>query len=268
MQYLNFRATTLAGNSFSYEDERFTALSTKLKDRIQIALYKPVLKSIALFGWDEDSLAEDEELKQMFGSIDTDGGGTLDVGEIGQLMQTIGLSLPQEQVEACFEEMLLESDSEETREAVSFRDFRRWWALKKYGRPTIDRCPEPFLDQLAIGMNTFAYTRDEPMISQGSYGHYMFVLLEGSVKVLKNMPLSPSKRGERDDSNDQIISSSDREPIVGFAATLPQQSFMYVSRATSSWVVQTLDFVDVAAINHRALMKCFRLGTQNCKHLR
>eukprot|EP01051_Picozoa_sp_SAG22_P031114 SAG22_NODE_12431_length_443_cov_0.755814_1_plen_119_part_01 len=114
--------------------------------------------------------------------------------------------------------------------SVNFREFRRWWSLKKHGRPTIDRCPEPFLEQLAIGMNTYAYTIGEDMVEVGEYGRHMFILLEGAVDLKQNMPLTAELATEealasRDSSKDHQITSEDKEPIVGFAATLPHRSF-------------------------------------------
>lgn len=69
-----------------------------------------------LFGWDAASLAEDEQLQDLFRKIDTDGGGTLDLGEIGQLMKTLGLDLTESQITSCFKEMNMADDGEEVRE--------------------------------------------------------------------------------------------------------------------------------------------------------
>ena len=57
-----------------------------------------------------------------------------------------------------------------------------------------------------------------------------------------------------------MVTSEDKEPIIGFAATLPHDSFMYVTtEVTSDWLVRTRTFTEVATINRRGLVACFQV---------
>jgi hypothetical protein len=121
VRFLNFRSSVLAGNSYSDDDDRFASLSPFLKRQIQIALYRPVLKRVPLFGWNEDDLAEDEMLRNLFIEIDSDGGGELELLEIEQLMTMLELGLTPGQIKACFNEMDIEATG-----SIDFSEFRRW----------------------------------------------------------------------------------------------------------------------------------------------
>merc|ERR1711871_653714 len=146
VKFLNFRSSSFSGNAYSDDDPRFEHLSDGLKAKIREAVYMPVLKKIAFFGWDDRDDAEEASVKDMFDRTDTDGSGKLDKDEIRALFVNLELHLTDEQFKVCFDEL----DRENTGE-VEFHEFSWWWFLTKYGKPRISsgtRCSIEFLQGL------------------------------------------------------------------------------------------------------------------------
>jgi hypothetical protein len=145
------------------------------------------------------------------------------------------------------------------------------WNLKKHGRPSIDQCPESFLDELAVRMQTQAYTVGEQVVPVGSYGKHLIIVLSGAMTVLRDPPTDPTDNSgaespssplrtapdaSRDDSNDAQVNATDKEPIVGFAATLTSNAYQFVRQQASGWSAQADSYCDVAAIDRRSLVRC------------
>jgi hypothetical protein len=64
----------------------------------------------------------EEELRQLFDSIDTDGGGTLDREELAVLATKLGQALGPAELEAAMAEMDADGDGD-----VDFDEFQEWW---------------------------------------------------------------------------------------------------------------------------------------------
>ena len=131
VSYINFYFSSLSGNSFSEDDDRFKTLSPALQDKIKVALYKDTLKAVRLFGWNDLDKEEDSMVERLFHEIDTDKGGSLDYQEVQVLLKTCGLDVSEKESQACFTEMDMDHDDQ----LVSLPEFKRWWFMKKNGRP-------------------------------------------------------------------------------------------------------------------------------------
>lgn len=181
VRYLNFRAGSLSGNSFDPDDEKFNMLSLGLKVRIQQAVYRPVLENVRIFGWNSIDWDEENAVKEMFDKIDTDQGGTLDRHETQQLFASLDLKLTDAQFEQCFSEL----DSKNSGE-ISYGEFKRWWYLKKNGRPQITKCPKEFLNFICTRLRTDCYGKNERLVEHGTYGDNFIILLSGKCQVMRD----------------------------------------------------------------------------------
>jgi hypothetical protein len=169
------------GNAFESNDDRFQMLSPGLKRQIQVAVYRPVMQNVRIFGWNELDLEEELAVKAMFDRIDTDRGGTLDHEETKQLFKDLDLELTPSQFEQCFAEL----DSTGTKE-IEYVEFKRWWYLKKNGRPQITKCPSAFLDIMCTKIKTQCFAKGEQLIEHGKYGEHFVILLSGKCQVMRD----------------------------------------------------------------------------------
>eukprot|EP01050_Picozoa_sp_SAG11_P032905 SAG11_NODE_10919_length_796_cov_1.411765_1_plen_186_part_01 len=71
-------------------------------------------------------LQEKEDLHELFKLIDTDGSDAIDVEELGQLTNDLGLSLTAVQLEVAMQDIDDDGDAE-----VSFEEFHAWFNIKK-----------------------------------------------------------------------------------------------------------------------------------------
>eukprot|EP01052_Picozoa_sp_SAG31_P003776 SAG31_NODE_149_length_22476_cov_41.827189_3_plen_289_part_00 len=209
---------------------------------------------MSLFGWNPLDAEEKAMVERLFHKIDTDKGGELDREEIGALLQETGLQLSSEQVDFCFAEMNSEGGGE-----INLSEFRHWWFLKKNQRPPMIQCPETFLDAMAQHMQSNAFDVGEMVVAPGEYGTRLLIVLAGEVTIMKgNLHLEDD---QRDKSDDQLVRSSDKEPVVGIAATLPDDTFRSLSfkdqDETKAWAAMSLTYVDTASIARTSLLECF-----------
>ena len=142
VRFLNFRSTVLSGHSFDASSEVFDGLSPGLRDRINIAVNRPVLEKIRLFGWNPIDFDEEKQLRHLFDSIDTAQDGVLHEKEMQSLFMKEKIDVTAGQFKKCFTEMDYRNTGE-----IDYFEFRRWWYTKKYGEwmllnlsPHILRC--------------------------------------------------------------------------------------------------------------------------------
>ena len=83
---------------------------------------------------------KEEELRQLFDSIDTDGGGTLDREELAVLATKLGQALGPAELEAAMAEMDADGDGD-----VDFEEFQEWWCgcARPRARPASGRGARP-----------------------------------------------------------------------------------------------------------------------------
>ena len=271
--YINFYFSSLSGNSFSEDDDRFKTLSPALQDKIKVALYKDTLKAVRLFGWNDLDKEEDSMVERLFHDIDTDKGGSLDFQEVQVLLKTCGLDVSKKESQACFTEMDMDHMGEQRPSeevTISLNEFKRWWFMKKNGRPPMVQCPEEFLHAVATRMISQAYAKDERFVDAGEYGTDLIILITGDVRVLRGnckacqcaSPFpSTCNCGMRDASKDQIVTHKDREPAIGISATLKVAAFNAIAfsdrSVTADWAVETLAYSDTTAICREDLQECF-----------
>lgn len=261
VKFLNFRSSSFSGNAYSDDDPRFEHLSDGLKGKIREAVYMPVLKKIAFFGWDDRDDAEETSVRDMFDRTDTDDSGKLDKEEIKTLFKNLELHLTDEQFEICFNELDRENSGE-----VEFHEFSWWWFLTKYGKPRISsgtRCPIEFLEQMCTFLEPRPFAMNERLIAQNTYGENFVILLSGRLRVLRP-GVRPGLKGwhpdhkDRNTSRDRFVSAEDREPMVGFAACLTKAQWDHVRNRTDYWAVDAEEYTDTLWINRRNILRCFK----------
>ena len=254
VRFLNFRASSLSGHAFAAEADEFSMLSPGLIEAIQNAVYRPVLERVRFFGWNKDDEAENQMVKVMFDDIDTDGGGSLDKAEVGALFKKLQIGLTEEQYDQVFQEL----DGEQNG-SISFDEFLSWWFLKKNGKPRMVKCPSKFLDMLCTKLNTEPFAIREEMVHTGDYGKSLIIILSGTVRVYRDTSEYPVDMDPelRPAIMTETVSSSDREPIIGFASCLSNEQWKKVSNRTSDWVVVAETYVDTAWVARPDIISCF-----------
>jgi hypothetical protein len=261
VKFLNFRSSSFSGNAYSDDDPRFEHLSDGLKGKIREAVYMPVLKKIAFFGWDDRDDAEEASVKDMFDRTDTDNSGKLDKQEIKALFTNLELHLTDEQFDICFNELDRENSGE-----VEFHEFSWWWFLTKYGKPRISsgtKCPIQFLEQMCTFLQPKAFALGERLIGQNHYGEDFVILLSGKLRVLRP-GVRPGLKGwhpdhnDRNESRDRFVLSTDREPMVGFASCLTKAQWDHVRNRTDYWAVDAEEYTDTLWINRKNILRCFK----------
>ena len=149
VKFLSFQSSVVSGHSYQEDDPRFIGLSPGLKERIQIAVNRPVLENVRMFGWNKEYDREDKSIQLFFERADEDGGGSLDIDEMGNLFDSLNIELDRTELQQCFQEMDGDGDGD-----ITFPEFRSWWSIKKWGHSSLDKAPSEFLNLLAIRMTT------------------------------------------------------------------------------------------------------------------
>jgi hypothetical protein len=260
VKFLNFRSSSLSGNSFDDEDPRFDELSQGLRQTIRCAVYLPVLKQIGFFGWDVAAEAEENGVKAFFDNVDTSGDGRLDRDEIRELFRRLQIDLTDEQFNTCF----LELDRNGT-ETVDFVEFNWWWFKTKYGVPRNSsgtKAPLEYLNALAACMQPRPFPINERLVQQGAYGQNFVIVLQGKVRVLRPGVLPGFEGSSADDpdritTRDRFVEHDDREPMFGFMACLTKMQFDHVRLRTDYWAVDAETYVDTLWCSRRDFYRCF-----------
>ena len=253
MRYLNFRNSSLSGNTYDGTEPRFSVLSPGLRAQVQISVYRPILESIRFFGWNQDDQLEMESVRKMFDSIDTDGGGELDKKETNTLFRKLGFELTAEQFDMAFSEMNRDGGGD-----VDFKAFQRWWFLKKYGKPQVrNRAPENFLNMLCTILQSQAFAKDELVCEKGDYGKSMTICLSGRLQILPNDGNSDSDFVQLA-AREMFVRPEDREPMIGIAACLSTTQWRHVRNMTDGWSVKAVEYTDTIWFSRRDVMRAFR----------
>eukprot|EP01043_Picozoa_sp_COSAG02_P004426 COSAG02_NODE_115_length_35467_cov_292.837056_7_plen_943_part_00 len=247
--FLNFKANSNSGSTVEDGDERFAPLSESLKRRIKIALFKPALINVKMLGHAKDSIEEDRRVKELFEETDTDGGGSLDHGEIEGLITRLGMHMTTEQMQAAFAEM--DADGEG---AIDMEEFEQWWFLKKFGIPKIDPPPESFLEEMAFRMSsrTEAKAPKDTIVEAGQYGQRFYILLAGTV-VINGTGQVPEAR-----KLPHKVKHEDREPIFGLSAALRRPLQQQIEETTRDWTVDAVTYCDLVYLDKKDCPIVFR----------
>lgn len=247
VRFLNFRAASLSGHSFSGHDSNFNTLSPGLIREIQIAVYRPVVQRVRAFGWNKEDETEEAALQALFDRIDITHDGAIEMAEARTIFEGMEIELTQEQLTQVFQEMDRNAGGD-----VTFEEFKDWWFITKTGKPRAKRCPRTFLDELCTHIHTRPYAIDELVVHPGHYSKALVVVLAGSVESNREANTSGMSPLEPD-----TIAFSDREPAFGFATLLDHASWLHMSEVTSTWTVKARSYVDTAWVHRSAVLTCF-----------
>ena len=77
------------------------------------------------------------------------------------------------------------------------------------------------------------------------------------VAVYISMPHMQLVRAANIKRQAAMISSHDAEPVVGFAAFLPEFEWKVVRLCTADWIVRAKSYVDTIWISREGIMDCF-----------
>lgn len=277
VRFLNFRHSTLSGNTFSANDERFAVLSPGIRDMIKVEMNRPVLKAARIFGWNPQDIEEVDNVRLVFDSIDTLNNGRLTKPEIKQLFQLLQLKTTAEEFEVAFNELDVKNTGE-----IDFYEFKHWWYMKKHGRPIMDQCPLSFIDAMAKCMHTQAFDINEVVVPSGAYAASngpnrpsFGIVLQGTVFVWKRATAAPpvfqmteQVREEHDIASagnfnvrqPQFVQDDDLFPIFGAKAVLTSAHRQIIEQHginTRNWSVISSSYVDLAWINSQDMQTCF-----------
>jgi hypothetical protein len=277
VRFLNFRHSSLAGNCFRDDDERFAVLSPGIRSKIKVQMNRPVLKGARLFGWDPKDVEEAKSVRLVFDSIDTLNNGRLTKPEVQQMFKLLQLKITDEEFEVAFDELDVKNTGE-----IDFREFRHWWYMKKHGKPIMEPCPSLFLDMLAEHLQTQAFDINEVLVARGNYAMdngrdnpSFGIVLQGSVFVWKRPRSKPpvfnvkTLHKEHDVAasavvnirQPQFVQDDDLFPVFGAKATLQPRYRRIVEKhgiKTTDWSVIAATYVDLAWIDLKDIWQCFK----------
>ncbi len=100
------------------------------------------------------------------------------------------------------------------------------------------KVPTAFIDSLAMQITSDAFSPDETIVAQGSYGNALCIVLTGQVVV--------SKAGVRH----RLILSDDTQPVFGVSATLSEREFSTAQAELEDWSAESISYCDIAMIEH------------------
>ena len=210
VKFLNFKTKGHSGHALKDSDvERkpemmyFQELSEDLRLQVKEKIFLPALEKVGFFGHSEAQRLERISLHAKFNEIDKDGGGSLDVDEIQELMKRLGIHATDEEVTEMVKDMMdanakASADRSFDAEAtgpleVTFSQFQAWWYFKKHGRPKMPKCPLVFLQRLAREMSNELkpYSIQELVVSKEEgepYGDRLCLVMTGTVVLVKKPP--------------------------------------------------------------------------------
>lgn len=172
--------------------------------------------------------AEEAALRARFNEIDVDNDGVLKKDEIKALFALEQIKLTTAQFEAVWEQMdYLQTGS------LNFFEFRKWWTENKYGRATMQKCPDEFLNALALKLHTRAFVPQDYIVDAGQYGYHLTIVLTGSCKILP-----------ADDEEEILVESGDREPVFGLQSCLANADWRRVTARTARWKVRCMHAIN------------------------
>lgn len=282
IKFLNFKANSRSGNEFHESDGGFAALSPPLKYELRVALLKPYLMKVNMFGHDPADIEEEEVVKKRFTSADEDGGGSLTLAEIKQLIEGMTeqqqgkkgccsknekreIKMSDEDIEVAFKEMDADGEGE-----VECDEFVAWHLFKKHKKSKLPKAPECFIRQLAYKMNTIAYSHGDQITKPGRYGSKFTVLLSGRATIFMGKYsdiVGSKKKGEKKKIDPDVadpsakkmlkISSSDREPAIGMLSFLDNSNFKRFKKTlkTEDWECRADKFCDACYISRHDLQE-------------
>ena len=217
VRFLNFKTKGHSGQALKESDyrrmEHFRELSEPLRQKIKEEIFIRPLREVRIFGRSKKDKKEVQNLKKLFDSIDTDGGGSLEQEEIKKLFKSLGIDdVSTAEVSSMMVEMKMHNPDtaipqSEDRDDVTFEQFQSWWYYKKHGRPKMPTCPIVFLEQLASIMSDSLkpYGRNEQVVgayaqvpkneqdgdtSHKCYGERLTFVMTGTVVIVKSPPRS------------------------------------------------------------------------------
>jgi hypothetical protein len=267
VRYLNFRASSVSGRAFDPDAPEFVGLSVGLKDDIQHALYRPVLERVHFFGHNPDDIKESERCLAQFKAVDTEGSDTLSKDEIQVLLRELDVKLTESQFNDVFDELDRHKSND-----ISYEEFHRWWFLNTTGLPQGTPCPDDFINAMCTKVQVEAFAIRDEIVHAGEYGDNLLIVMSGEVVIFHaedpdvrskyyhaRVSDWPSYKDGGDETQVLVINAShpDDEPIIGFAAVLPEEQFEHVRECTKDWVVRASDYTDSATISRDDILECF-----------
>ena len=243
--FLNFKASS---NSGSTMEDGFDVLSEPLKRRIKIALFKPALINVKMLGWAKDSIAEAKRVEDLFNETDEDGGGTLDHGEIANLVKSLGMSMTPAQLQVAFDEMDPDHDG-----TIDMEEFEQWWFIKKFKVPKIVPPTVGFMEEMAYRMSerTKAVAPQDHIVEAGEYGDRLYILLTGKIII------NGSGELPGDLSLPREVRHEAREPVFGLSAALRPQYQRAIDDVTRDWTVDAVTYCDLVYLEKETCPEVF-----------
>jgi len=281
IKFLNFKANSRSGNEFHENDGGFAALSPPLKKQLRVALLKPYLLKVKMFGHDILDLEEENLVKSRFDRADTSGDGDLEYEEIKKLIEDMSekqanqgcfggkrkqeVVMSEEDIQVAFNEM-----DQDGGKAVEKDEFVSWHLFKKHKKSRLPRAPEIFIEELAYKMSTIAYSHGDHIVKPGRYGSKLSILLSGRASIYKGnyqdivgnqkVPAWKGTKSGKDDPTEnnakvKKISSTDREPAIGMLSFLDKDHYKRFKKTlnTVEWEVRADKFCDACYISRHDL---------------
>mmetsp|Transcript_23246 Transcript_23246/g.45843 ORF Transcript_23246/g.45843 Transcript_23246/m.45843 type:complete len:841 (+) Transcript_23246:50-2572(+) len=242
-KFLRFRTTSRAAAHDKSFDPIFNNLTPSLRREIHIAVLKPSIMKVPMFGWEPTDMQERARTRKLFDKIDVDKSDEIDVGEMSTLMAHLdaGNLLTKEpclkQCLSCLKKKKGHGDGEEHKEEevteeeeeeievtddhkeraakamaeidkdgggeVSYIEFSDWWYLKKDKKPRLPQAPKSFIDTFCSSVHVTPYSPGDIIVEAGSYGAEFHVLLQGSIVVVQEVREEAEKLKDGSEEEDK-----------------------------------------------------------------
>ena len=184
--FLHFKGASISSREFDLEGS-FSQLSEALQDEIRVAIYRPVLQGVRLFGHSPTDATDHLNVEQLFEHADPDGSGKLDEDEVRALIQELHIDLSEDELKAAMEAMdeAAEDVDDKIDEGVqvTFTEFAQWWYLQRHGRPKLAPCPDEMLARFALCLHSECSSPSDPIVRKGDYGKRLYIVVQGVVEI-------------------------------------------------------------------------------------
>jgi len=228
--FLNFKANSQSSHQFD-PDGAFGSLSETLQEEINVAVFRPMLAEIRMFGHCEDDKKEAVKVEELFHNADT--GGNAEPGKDGELDDAVP-NLDESEIRALINSLMegVEISDEDLREAmdqmdsskskvgaalpdavaknlkesevhVELEEFEQWWYQQKHKRPKVSPCPNEMLSWFALRIRSECSSPGDRIVRKGEYGDVFYIALQGTIEIrdhaLEGKPDETWTQDERED---------------------------------------------------------------------
>jgi hypothetical protein len=184
--FLRFKATSSSRREFNVDESpNFGELSDALQEEIKVAVFRPVLKEVRMFGQCSEDREDEDKVADMFRTVDADHSGYISDSEVSQLIfEHFQVSLSDEELAAAIEKMDSAGGASTDKEAqIELIEFQHWWYLQKHGRPKIGPCPNEMLEYFASRVRSECASPCDRIVRKGEFGNRLFIVTGGSVEI-------------------------------------------------------------------------------------